>query len=89
VNVHAKPEQKFFIVTRDRDDCALFWRPNRSGYTQQLEEAGRYSKKEADEICSMRGEEFAVPCELIEQASVRLVKFDAVIKFAPAEVRRG
>lgn len=29
-----------------------FWRPNRCGYTRLIEEAGRYSKEEAQKICS-------------------------------------
>lgn len=30
---------------------AMWWGPNECGYTQSLDEAGLYSKEEADEIC--------------------------------------
>ena len=33
----------------------VWWRANSCGYTQDLSEAGRYSKEEADEICKRAG----------------------------------
>lgn len=33
------------------DDNVTWWKPNRCGYTQNLAEAGRYSKEEAKAIC--------------------------------------
>ena len=41
---------------------ALWWGPNSSGYTTHLEEAGRYTKEEAERIASP-GENIAVPEE--------------------------
>jgi hypothetical protein len=40
--------------TRHRGDMALFWGPNRSGYTTDLSAAGRYSKKEAEDQARSR-----------------------------------
>ena len=28
-----------------------WWRPERSGYTSEIDQAGRYSREEADQIC--------------------------------------
>ncbi len=39
----------------------LWWRPNRSGYTRFVDEAGRYTHAEAESICKFRGLEIAVP----------------------------
>ena len=45
----------FVVVCIDRtreSDLLVFWRPNRAGYTVDLEQAGSYSSNEAKEICS-------------------------------------
>lgn len=39
---------------------ALWWRPNRAGYTIDVAAAGRYSKEEADSIARIRGQDFPV-----------------------------
>lgn len=36
------------------NEHSAFWRPNMAGYTRILEEAGRYTKEEAEEICKSR-----------------------------------
>lgn len=43
----------------------LWWKPNRSGYTRYVEEAGRYTKSEAESICKMRGQEGAVSVDVV------------------------
>lgn len=30
----------------------VFWKPNRKGYTLDIQEAGLYSQEETDEICN-------------------------------------
>lgn len=40
---------------------ALWWRPERQGYTTDLQQAGRYSKEEAESIQRIRGLDFPVP----------------------------
>jgi hypothetical protein len=37
-------------TSRRWGECAIFWRPNRMGYTPILVEAGHYTKEEADDI---------------------------------------
>lgn len=54
---------------------ALWWCPNSNGYTTLLEEAGRYSKEEADRLCSP-GENIAVPeSEALDKAVTVVVDF--------------
>lgn len=72
--------KEFFIVMKSPmgSDYALFWRPDRAGYTRIMDHAGRYSEEEAKKICKLRGEEFMVPCKLVEPMAVRLVDFFSV-----------
>lgn len=46
----AAPEPDEYVIedTRQRGDMALFWAPHRCGYTTIVEEAGLYSKDEAE-----------------------------------------
>lgn len=59
-------EDLFVIVDHRKPwtDCALFWRENRSGYTFQLDEAGRYSREEAMAIHVNRKTDIPVPLSL-------------------------
>ena len=52
-------------------DCVIFWGPNRSGYVTNLDEAGRYTKEEAESIQALRGLEQAVPLKVAEAAVSR------------------
>jgi len=53
---------QFLILYRGQNGAgeALWWRPKRSGYTNDVAEAGRYSQEEADSIASIRGDDFPV-----------------------------
>lgn len=56
----------YLILCRDRvQGVALWWRSGRSGYTTNVNEAGRYSKDEADSIARLRSQDFPVPEEAI------------------------
>ena len=68
-------EELFVIVDHRKPwtDCALFWRPNRSGYTFQLDEAGRYSREEAMAIHANRATDIPVPLALAEVKAHRHV----------------
>ena len=54
---------QYLILYRGQNGAgeALWWRPNRSGYTADLSEAGRYSKEDAESIAGIRGDDFPVP----------------------------
>lgn len=53
---------QFLILYRGQNGAgeALWWRPKRSGYTNDISEAGRYSQEEADSIAWIRGDDFPV-----------------------------
>ena len=58
---------------------ALFWRDGGSGYTWNLDEAGRYTRAEALSCERTRGDDFddiAVPLAVAEAASKRRVSDD-------------
>lgn len=56
----------YLILNKQRvGDLALWWRPNRCGYTVNVDTAGRYSKEEAESIARIRGEDWAIPEEVI------------------------
>jgi hypothetical protein len=70
-----------FVIVDHRkpwSDCALFWRPNRSGYTFQLDEAGRYSRDEAEAIHANRETDVPVPLALAEAKAQRHVGREVV-----------
>ncbi len=53
-------------------DVVLWWKPNGSGYTIELDKAGVYSKKEAEQICK-GGEHVAWPMKQAEAQAVKVV----------------
>lgn len=81
-------EEEFYIVMKSPhgSDYALFWRPNREGYTRVLDRAGRYSKEEAEKICRLRGEEFMVLCEAAERMAMSVVDHGEMVSLAKEPV---
>ena len=63
-------------------NCMLWWGPNRAGYTTQLEEAGLYPKKEAEEICRNRRTDRAWPKDLVESNTVTHVRAGRLVTAA-------
>lgn len=59
-------------------NCVLWWRPNRLGYTTDLNEAGRYTQKEA--LAQHRSRDTDVPwlCSEIEPLVRRTIDFQYV-----------
>lgn len=57
-------------------NCAVWWGPNRAGYTCNLNEAGVYTEEEALAQQSTRSTDIARPKELIDEGSVRHFRAD-------------
>lgn len=55
-------DREYLIMFKDgpMGDNVLWWRPDRSGYTVDVDQAGRYSKAEAESIRGLRGLDFPV-----------------------------
>jgi hypothetical protein len=53
--------QYLILYRQHASGYALWWRPNSSGYTVDVAEAGRYSKEEAEAIAGLRGDDLPVP----------------------------
>lgn len=61
-------------------DSALWWRPNRGGYTCNLNEAGKYSREEAKGIERLRrGVDKAWPVEEIDAIAGRHVSVHSLL----------
>jgi hypothetical protein len=54
-------------------DYILWWGPNGSGYTFDLDRAGLYTKAEADSIVGLRGQEKAWPKAAVQPGIERAV----------------
>lgn len=70
---------EFFILCTEQlayGGYALWWRPNRSGYTAHLEQAGRYSRAEVASIERVRGTDVGIPVATAERGAVRVVPGD-------------
>ncbi len=51
------PEKKYLIESMEHTygELKAWWKPNRMGYTDSIDLAGRYSFEEAKEICERAG----------------------------------
>lgn len=60
----------YLILCADKStsDNVLWWRPNRHGYTYNLDEAGRYTKEDAEAQAAARDLDFAIPEDAIGTA---------------------
>lgn len=65
----------YYIQTKGfSGNCLLFWREKRQGYTCNLDDAGKYTEKEAKEIVLTRPkQDFMWRVELIDKQAVRHV----------------
>jgi len=70
--VLSKREELYLIQCKSESagNSVLWWKPDRLGYTGDLDKAGRYTKAEAESIERLRGEERKVP----EALALSLVK---------------
>lgn len=67
---------------------AMWWRQNWSGYTQFLQEAGRYNRTEADLIVARATVDGALVRTRVDPETGREHKyFDEVVLLAPEESR--
>lgn len=67
---------KFYILDARTvvGNCALWWCPNGSGYTTQLEEAGLYEEADAKE--RRRDTDIAIPEEIAKKCAVSHVRVE-------------
>ncbi len=66
---------------RGPGDTYLWWRPRQSGYTNRIDEAGRYTRKEALELAggkTARGSTVAVPLHAALASAKRVVPFGSI-----------
>lgn len=60
-------------------NMALWWGPDRCGYTADVDKAGRYSREEASRIEGLRGTDFAVAEAEVLAKVIRVVPASAVL----------
>jgi hypothetical protein len=83
-------ERLFYIrnVGSERGDLALWWGPDRCGYTTNVANAGVYSEAEARSIHDGRGEDVAIAKELVDANTFAAVGIDRVRTLPPAWEKR-
>ena len=80
-------ELRFVIYSREHN---AWWAPGRHGYRKQLEQAGTYTKAEADEICQNAGKHFdGGPNEFRMLSPNSIHDFEQMISPAPSGVEKG
>ena len=67
-------EELYYLKTEGfNGDALIWWRPNSGGYTINLNEAGKYPKSEAIDICkSSHGETLAFNCKEIDESDCNM-----------------
>jgi hypothetical protein len=75
---------KYYILTT-AGDHGLWWKPNRCGYTTNLNLAGQYEEGEARSIERIRGTDRAYACDDVDPLAetVRLVPLSRIPRKAP------
>lgn len=64
---------------------ALWWAPNRAGYTVNVDKAGRYGKREAEAICK-GGQASMVPVPDVKKITRKVVVYgDIDYRIRPAK----
>jgi len=72
----SEPKRFYILDTRTIvGNCGLWWRPDGSGYTTELSEAGLYSEEYAR---SRRDTDLAVPEEIAKASTVTHVRVDTL-----------
>ena len=73
-------EKCYYIVNLCEGDesRALFWKPDRRGYTHNVDEAGLYTKEVADAININRASDIPIEKYLVDSLSQRCVPLDAL-----------
>jgi hypothetical protein len=69
-------------------DNALWWRPERAGYTTRLDEAGRYEEAEARSIERIRGLDKAWPVDQMYVIAHKVVDVGRLLEISD-EFRRN
>lgn len=69
-------EELYYIHSKEQGTCdghLVWWAPSRAGYTPDLDQAGKYSKEDASEICQGSYDNGASmhPCSEVDRASAR------------------
>lgn len=75
-------EEPYLIVCLSRsryDRTVHWWRPEKAGYSIFLNDAGRYTKEEAEKIVKAAlGDEIAVPLSFAERLWIQSVRMDSL-----------
>lgn len=80
----AQPEPYLIRCVDDvgQQEMALWWRPERMGYTTSIDEAGRYTREEAEAQARSRNVDFAVPLSKALALSSRVVRAERFAELA-------
>lgn len=77
----ARPEPYLIrcVDVAGQQELVLWWRPNRIGYTTSLDEAGRYTREEAEAQARARNCDFAVPLSKAMGLAQHVVRLEQLV----------
>ena len=84
------PEEQYLILHTFTvcGDCAIWWGPDHSGYTTDIDKAGRYTKEQADKIHKNRPKlDQPILWSQVEPHIRRHVLIDKVRGLVPPDLR--